>query len=184
LYTDTQWRKLLNQLHLSLVAVTLVVTTGCAQLSQSNQNQNQGQPSPETASRTTQGTPAPSAGLDAQGQVTDSSKVEAGQGRQVKGRNGWEGEITGKPGPRSKFTKLEIGMPMKQVTDLIGQPTDQGVYMTGKTWIPFYFGSDRHRYELVYKGQGRLIFAGGSMGDLSGSNLIWIIHNANEPGYR
>ena len=26
--------------------------------------------------------------------------------------------------------------------------------------------------------------AGGSVGDFSGGNLIWIIHNANESGYR
>ena len=102
----------------------------------------------------------------------------------VKGIDGWEGEISGKPAPGTKFTKLKIGMGMKQVTDLIGQPSDQGAYVTGKAWIPFYFGSDRYRHELVYKGQGRLIFAGGSMGDYSSGHLISIIHNAQESGYR
>lgn len=43
---------------------------------------------------------------------------------------------------------------------------------------------DRHRFEMVYKGQGRLIFAGGSLGNFTGGNLIWIIHNAGEGGYR
>jgi hypothetical protein len=102
----------------------------------------------------------------------------------VKGINGWEGEISGKPAPGSKFTKLQIGMSLKQVTDLIGQPNDQGAYVTGKAWIPFYFGSDRYRHEMVYKGQGRLIFAGGSVGDHSSGHLISIIHNAKESGYR
>ena len=102
----------------------------------------------------------------------------------VKGINGWEGEITGKPAPGSKFKKLQIGMSIKQVTDLIGQPTDQGAYVTGKAWIPFYFGSDRYRHEMVYKGQGRLIFAGGSMGDYTSGHLISIIHNAKEGGSR
>jgi hypothetical protein len=133
--------------------------------------------------------PAPYAGgakpgVDAQGNVTDSSKVEAGSGRTVKGLNDYEGEITGNPAPGSKFTKLQIGMPTKQVTDLVGPPTDQGAYMTGKAWIPFYFGADRHRFEMTYKGQGRLIFAGGGMGDFSSGYLIWIIHSANETGYR
>lgn len=134
--------------------------------------------------------PAPAAtggakpGMDARGNVIDSSKVESGSGRTVKGLNDYEGEITGNPAPNSKFTQLQIGMPMKQVTDLIGQPTDQGAYMTGKAWIPFYFGSDRHRFEMVYKGQGRLIFAGGGLGDFTSGNLIWIIHNPNEAGYR
>jgi hypothetical protein len=102
----------------------------------------------------------------------------------VKGINGWEGEITGKPAPGSKFKKLQIGMSIKQVTDLIGQPTDQGSYITGKAWIPFYFGSDRYRHEMVYKGQGRLIFAGGSVGDYTSGHLISIIHNAKEGGSR
>lgn len=124
------------------------------------------------------------AGMSDSGRVVDSTKVEAGTGRTVKGLNGWEGEISGKPAADSKFTKLQIGMPMKQVTDLIGQPTDQGAYITGKAFIPFYFGPDKHRYETVYKGQGRLIFAGGGMGDFTSGHLIWIIHNANEGGYR
>lgn len=132
--------------------------------------------------------PTPSAkvkpGMNEKGEVIDSSKVEAGSGQKVKGRGNWEGEITGKPAPGSKFNKLEIGMGMKEVTDIAGQPTDQGAYVTGKAWIPFYFGSDRHRFEMVFKGQGRLIFAGGSLGDMSGGNLIWIIHNAKESGYR
>ena len=70
--------------------------------------------------------------------------------------------------------------------DIAGAPTDQGAYVTAKAFIPWYFGSDKHRYEMVYKGMGRLIFAsGGGWGhDSSGGNLVWIIHNANEPGYR
>jgi hypothetical protein len=123
-------------------------------------------------------------GMDARGNVIDSSKVESGSGRTVKGLNGYEGEITGNPGPGSKFTRLQIGMSAYQVTQLIGPPSDQGVYMTGKAWIPFYFGGDRTRYEMVYRGQGRLIFAGGAIGDPGNNYLIWIIHNPNEPGSR
>lgn len=120
------------------------------------------------------------------GLVVDSSKVEAGDGQKVQGLNDREGEITGKPAPDSKFIRLQIGMSMQQVIDLAGRPTDEGVYVTGKAWIPFYFrfGSERRRYELVYKGQGRLIFAGGSLADHTGGSLIWIIHNRTEGGYR
>jgi len=120
--------------------------------------------------------------MNAEGEVTDSAAVEAGYGETVTGIGDWEGEITGKPAPGSKFTQLQIGMPMKQVTDIVGEPTDQGAYVTGKAFIPFYFGSDRHRYELAYKGQGRLIFAG--RGWDTGGNLIWIIHNKDDSGYR
>lgn len=115
--------------------------------------------------------------------VTDSTKVESGQGTMVKGINDWEGEVTGVPGPKSRFTRLRIGMSQQQVVDLAGQPTDQGAYVTGKAFIPFYFGSDRSRWEMVYKGQGRLIFSNQS-GFGSGYYLTWIIHNANEGGYR
>lgn len=122
--------------------------------------------------------------MNAKGEVVDSAKVEAGYGQKIKGRGDWEGEITGKPAANSKLSKLQIGMSMREAVDLAGAPTDQGGYMTGKAWIPFYFGSDRHRYEMTFKGQGRLIFAGGSLGDFNGGNLIWIIHNPTESGYR
>lgn len=115
--------------------------------------------------------------------VTDSTKVEAGQGTQVKGINDWQGEISGLPAASSRFTRLKIGMSQKQVADLIGEPTDQGAWVTGKAFIPFYFGSDKSRWEMTYKGQGRLIFSN-QAGFGTGYYLTWIIHNASEPGYR
>jgi hypothetical protein len=123
-------------------------------------------------------------GMNANGEVIDASKVESGYGQKVKGINDYEGEITGIPAPNSKFPQLQIGMSMRQATDIAGPPTDQGAYITGKAFIPFYFGGDRHRFELVYKGQGRLIFAGGGFGDFTSGNLIWSINSASEPGYR
>ena len=122
-------------------------------------------------------------GMNEAGEVIDSSAVEQGWGEEVKGLKDWEGEITGKPAPGSKFTELQIGMPMKQARDIVGvEPTDEGAYVTGKAFIPFYFGGDKHRYELAYKGMGRLVFAGKEMG--TGGNLIWIIHNKDDSGYR
>jgi hypothetical protein len=123
-------------------------------------------------------------GMNANGEVIDASKVESGYGQKVKGINDFDGEITGIPAPNSKFTQLKIGMGFRQVESIAGMPTDQGAYITGKAFIPFYFGSDRTRSEFVYKGEGRLIFAGGSFGDLTGGNLIWIIHSASESGFR
>ena len=171
------------------IAIALLAT-GCSSVKQ-KMGMDSGSPAATTAAAAppaaAAAAPAPSGakpGMNAKGDVVDSSKVESGSGRTVKGLNDYEGEITGNPAPNSKFTKLQIGMPMRQVVDLVGPPTDQGAYITGKAFIPFYFGSDRHRYEMTYKGQGRLIFAGGGMGDYSSGNLIWIIHNPNEPGYR
>ena len=140
-----------------------------------------------TPSASTPSAPAPAsrtpAGMNDRGDVVDASKVEAGSGQKVKGLGDWEGEITGRPAPGSRFTRLQIGMSRQQVLDLAGQPTDQGAYVTGKAFIPFFFGSDRYRHELTYKGQGRLVFAG-SGGFDSNAHLIWIIHSANESGYR
>ena len=149
-------------------AAALVMLAGCARGS--------------SAGASGAAAPKSTAGMNAQGEVVDSKKVESGSGERVKGINNWEGEITGKPAPGSKFTQLKIGMGYREVIDIVGQPSDQGAYVTGKAWIPFYFGSDRYRFELLYKGVGRLIFAGAAGG--GGGNLIWVIHNANEVAYR
>ena len=160
----------------ALVALAALVLSACAH--------NASAPESPTAPATAARPAGPPSGMNANGEVVNSKQVSSGSGRKVKGRGNWEGEITGKAAPNSRFAKLEIGMSMKEVTDLIGQPTDSGAYITGKAWIPFYLGSDRHRYEFVYKDQGRLIFAGGSIGNFSGGNLIWIINNRHEPAYR
>jgi predicted small lipoprotein YifL len=123
-------------------------------------------------------------GMSSDGEVIDPSKVESGHGQNVKGLNDFEGEITGVPVAGGRFSQLQIGMGIRQVMDICGPPSDQGAYITGKAFIPFYFGSDRSRYELFYKGQGRLIFAGGAVGNYGGGNLVWIINSANESGYR
>jgi hypothetical protein len=108
------------------------------------------------------------------------AQTEATGGTQmVKGLNGWEGEIVGKPARGSKFTKLQIGMTTDQVIALIGPPTDRFIHSTGKGRIPFYFGSDRTRHEYAYRGHGRLTFAGGSIGS-SSRHLISIVHDAGE----
>ncbi|MBK7503489.1 MAG: hypothetical protein IPI14_13485 [Polaromonas sp.] len=67
--------------------------------------------------------------------------------------------MIGSPAPGSRFTKVQIGMSMRQVVDTIGNPNDEGSYITGKAWIPYYYGNDRYRTEFAYKGAGRLIFA-------------------------
>jgi hypothetical protein len=159
----------------SLIATVFVaaIAAGCAQ-------------SGGSASTKPDGAPTHSGigpGMNAQGEVIDASKVESGYGVTVKGLNDFEGEITGIAAPGSPFSQLKIGMGIRQVTDIAGPPTDQAAYITGKAFIPFYFGSDRNRFELIYRGQGRLIFAGGSVGNYGGGNLIWIINSASEPGY-
>jgi len=165
----------LMQLTLALCASALVASCGTAGKSQSSSAG--AAPAAQSAAKST-------AGMNAQGEVVDSKLVEAGSGKAVKGINDWEGEITGIPAPGSKFAQLQIGMSMRQVTDMIGQPSDQGGHVTGKAWIPWYFGSDKYRHEMVYKGMGRLLFASPSGFDFGSGNLIWIIHNKSEGAYR
>ena len=92
-------------------------------------------------------------------------------------------EVVGTPAPDSKFSKINVGMYSKQVMDLIGQPTDQKTYMTGKAWIPFHFGGDNARTEYHYKGEGTLTFAHGGVGDMTSQKLIKITVNPSETGY-
>jgi hypothetical protein len=168
-----------NVASILLACCAVGLLAGCSGTQPRGDTTAQGAAQPRAAT-----TPGIGPGMNANGEVVDSKQVAAGYGTRVKGINGFEGEITGKAAKNSRFTSLQIGMSLKQVTDLIGQPTDQGAYVTGKAFIPFYFGSDTHRYEMAYKGQGRLVFAGGGLGNVGGGNLIWIIHNAGDSGYR
>jgi hypothetical protein len=93
------------------------------------------------------------------------------------------GEVVGTAAPGSSFAKLKLGMYSKEVTDLVGQPNDQKIYMTGKAWIPFHFGGDNSRTEYHYKGQGVLTFANGGINDMASMKLIKITNNPNESGY-
>ena len=100
----------------------------------------------------------------------------------VKGLKDWEGYVEGKPAPRTKFTRLKIGMSEKQVVDLIGKPNDSNQSVTGKAWIPFYHGSGKVETMMYYKGNGRLLFSSDA-GYQSSMFLIGIEHDASEDGY-
>ena len=95
--------------------------------------------------------------------------------RTVKSRDGsFEGEMVGTPAANSKFAKLQIGMTMREVTGLIGGPDDMIRHETGKRWIPFYFGNDAQRLQVIYKGEGCLTYTGGNVFGGGDSELIRI----------
>lgn len=93
-----------------------------------------------------------------------------------------EQQIIGNIPAGSAFSKLKIGMSSKQTHDLIGEPTDTSNYMTGKMFIPFYFGDDAMRLEELYKGQGRITFTGVGIGGLN-YNIYRIEYDPSEDGY-
>lgn len=83
----------------------------------------------------------------------------------------------------SKFAKIQLGWSINRVHDTIGKPTDSHAYSTGKAWIPFYFGSDYARVEDIYKGEGRIVYTGGTGFGARSWTVYKIIYNKNESGY-
>jgi len=79
--------------------------------------------------------------------------------REVKTKDGIEGEIVGTPAPKSKFAKLAIGMKQLEVEKMIGRPDDVSSHITGKQFRPFYFGGDTQRIEAYYKNEGQLTYS-------------------------
>src|SRR5262245_50500342 len=68
----------------------------------------------------------------------------------------------------SKLAQVKNDMSPEQVQQIMGSPTGQASYPTGKTFNPYNFGGDSgNRVEYKYKGQGRIVFAvpryGGNM---------------------
>jgi hypothetical protein len=123
---------------------------------------------------------APSEGSSASG----NSGAAAGQA--VKSRDGsFSGEVAGKPVPGSKFSNLQIGMRMNEVQDILGRAPDRlHTYESGKRWIPFYFGNDARRMQVLYKGEGCLIFTEGNVWGGAGGDLINITHDASGACYQ
>lgn len=107
--------------------------------------------------------------------------------REVKGINDWTGQIIGTP-VNGKFSGLKIGMGVNEVISVAGAPTDTRSHITGKAWIPFYFGSGRYETVFYYKGVGRLTFSGGagaySIGVNDGSGLTVIEYDKAERGFQ
>ncbi|MCB1884059.1 MAG: hypothetical protein KDG89_08710 [Geminicoccaceae bacterium] len=104
------------------------------------------------------------------------------EGRKVASTDGsFEGEIVGTPRSGSKFSKVKIGMRKAQVDKLIGAPDDTDSHITGKAFIPFFFGGDTQRLEAFYKGEGILTY---SPGHFMGQPdiLIRIIADRSEQG--
>lgn len=63
------------------------------------------------------------------------------------------------PPASSPLAKIKEGMSDNEVQRLLGMPQNQNAYVTGKSWIPFYWGPDTTRSDWMYKGQGRVVFS-------------------------
>ena len=77
----------------------------------------------------------------------------------------------------SPLAKITIGMSDSDVRKLLGEPSDQRAYLTGKSWIPFYYGPDTSRTDYIYDGIGRVVF---SRNQYSGQlKVIDVVADAN-----
>jgi len=107
--------------------------------------------------------------------VTSATPEAPSNTRIVKSVDGrYEGEIVGNIKPNSRFAKLKIGMTMSEVNALIKAPDDLMRHETGKRWIPFYFGDDAQRMQVLYSGEGCLTYTGGNVFGGGGNQLIRI----------
>jgi len=67
----------------------------------------------------------------------------------------------GTPAPAgSKLAQVKAGMRPREVEQILGPPDDENAYITGKAFIPYYYGRDRARQAYFYKGVGRVVFQG------------------------
>jgi hypothetical protein len=86
--------------------------------------------------------------------------------------------------PGSKFAKLQIGMYINEVQDTLDRVPDRvRTYESGKRWIPFYFGTDSKRMQVLYKGEGCLVFSNGNNWGAGGGTLLSIHHDASDACY-
>ncbi len=86
-----------------------------------------------------------------------------------------------RPPADHKMAAVDLNMPPGQVLQIMGEPTSRQTYMTGKSWIPYYFGSDTHRTDWKYAGQGRVVF--GTNRWSGNQKVIRIDYDPGEDGY-
>lgn len=63
------------------------------------------------------------------------------------------------PAPGTPLARVAMGMTEAQVIEILGAPTSQQSYVTGKAFIPMYYGTDTSRLDYRYKGVGIVVFS-------------------------
>ena len=86
-----------------------------------------------------------------------------------------------RPPAGTKLARVTDGMSEPEVISILGEPTSRQDYMTGKAWIPYYYGSDVSRLDYRYKGTGIVVFG---RNRYSGkTRVIRVDYDPNEDGY-
>lgn len=120
------------------------------------------------------------------GSVNVADYAEGGA-RQVAGPS--KPAAAAKPAPTAAanrkvdFGLIKEGMSMQEVDELLGPPTNQTTYMTGKQFQPFNFGArDVQRTKYLYKGVGHIVFSLKSAYN-GVYRVIEVVPDPNETGY-
>ena len=132
----------------------------------------------QNAPTSNSGAPAPAPAAPAAAKAAPTSNAPS---REVTGLDGWTGTITGSARAGSRFERLQIGMERSEVVRIAGRPTSEFSHITGKAFIPYFYGSGGAEIKMAYSGLGRLILSKSAR--YSGNyHLIAIEHNAAEKG--
>jgi hypothetical protein len=89
-------------------------------------------------------------------------------------------ETAKKPIPGTKLATITAGMSEAQVIAILGAPTSQQNYVTGKAFIPMYYGPDTSRLDYRYKGVGIVVFTRNRYS--GGTEVIRVDHDPSEDG--
>jgi len=87
------------------------------------------------------------------------------------------------PPAKSKMAQIAPGMREPEVMRIMGPPDDSHAYITGKAFIPWYFGPDRTRFAAYWRGQGRVIFMGGNAWGGGRGKVVRVEYDPSEDGY-
>ena len=87
------------------------------------------------------------------------------------------------PPPKSKMAQITPDMRESQVMKIMGPPDDSKAYVTGKAFIPDYFGPDTTRFAAYWTGQGRVIFMGGNAWGGGRGKVVRVEYDPSEDGY-
>ena len=63
------------------------------------------------------------------------------------------------PPAGSPLAQIQVGMTEIDVRKALGEPTSSRDYITGKAFIPYYYGPDTARSAWTYAGQGEVVFS-------------------------
>ncbi len=85
------------------------------------------------------------------------------------------------PTPGTPLARVATGMTEAQVIEILGAPTSQQNYVTGKAFIPMYYGTDTSRMDYRYKGVGIVVFSRNQYS--GGTKVIRVDADPNEDGF-